>query len=113
MMLTAMRDFRDNFSKEIWTALGYNASPEIFTLTEIPIALLVLIAIGSMIFIKDNKKALFVNLFVIMAGFALVGLGTLLFQNRLISPTAWVIVSEASDSSSPVMFHSTAYCSRS
>jgi hypothetical protein len=93
MMLTAMRDFRDNFSKEIWTALGYNASPEIFTLTEIPIALLVLIAIGSMIFIKDNKKALFVNLYMIMAGFAFVGIGTLLFQNRLISPTAWIILS--------------------
>lgn len=92
MMLTAMRDFRDNFSKEIWTSLGHNASPEIFTLTEIPIAIVVLIAIGSMIFIRNNKKALFVNLYMVLAGFAFLGVGTLLFQNHLISPTAWIII---------------------
>lgn len=92
MMLTAMRDFRDNFSKEIWTAVGYDASPEIFTLTEIPIAIVVLISIGSMIFIKDNKKALFVNLYMILAGFAFVAIGTLMFKNNLIEPTVWVII---------------------
>lgn len=92
MMLTAMRDFRDNFSKEIWTALGYNASPEVFTLTEIPIAVFVLIAIGSMIFIKNNKKALFVNLYMILAGFAVVAIGTLMFKNHLIEPPVWIIL---------------------
>jgi len=92
MMLTAMRDFRDNFSKEIWTAVGYDASPEIFTLTEIPIAIFVLIAIGSMIFIKNNKKALFVNLYMILTGFAFVAIGTLMFKNHLIEPPAWIII---------------------
>lgn len=93
MMLTAMRDFRDNFSKEIWTALGYHTSPEIFTLTEIPIAVFVLIAIGSMIFIKNNKKALFVNLYMILAGFAVVAISTLMFKNHLIEPSVWIISS--------------------
>jgi len=91
MMLTAMRDFRDNFSKEIWTALGYDASPEIFTLTEIPIAIFVLIAIGCMIFIKNNKKALFVNLYMIVAGFASVAISTMMFKNHLISPPVWIV----------------------
>jgi hypothetical protein len=92
MMLTAMRDFRDNFSKEMWTAMGIDVSPEIFTLTEIPIAIVVLIVIGSMIFIKNNTKALFVNLYMILAGFVLVALGTLALQSHLISPFTWVIV---------------------
>ncbi len=92
MMLTAMRDFRDNFSKEMWTSLGYDASPEIFTLTEIPIAIFVLIAIGSMIFIKNNKKALFVNLYMILAGFAFVAIGTLMFKNNLISSPTWIVI---------------------
>lgn len=92
MMLTAMRDFRDNFSREIWTALGYHTSPEIFTLTEIPIAIFVLIAIGSMIFIKNNKKALFVNLYMILAGFAFVAIGTLMFRNHLVEAPMWVII---------------------
>jgi hypothetical protein len=92
MMLTAMRDFRDNFSKEIWTALGYEASPELFTLTEIPIAIFVLIAIGSMIFIKNNKKALLVNLYMILAGFAFVAVSTLMFKNHLIQPPVWIVM---------------------
>ena len=92
MMLTAMRDFRDNFSKEMWTSLGYDASAEIFTLTEIPIAIVVLVLIGCMIFIKNNKKALLINLYMVLAGFIFVGLGTLAFQNHVISPYLWVIV---------------------
>jgi hypothetical protein len=91
MMLTAMRDFRDNFSREMLTALGLDTRPEIFTLTEIPIAIVVLIVIGSMIFIKNNKKALFVNLYMILAGFVFVGLATLAYQNHAISPMMWII----------------------
>lgn len=92
MMLTAMRDFRDNFSKEIWLALGYGNNPEIYTLTEIPIAIVVLIAIGSLILIKSNKLALFTTLYVIMAGFGCVGLGSLMFQAGLISSELWMIM---------------------
>jgi hypothetical protein len=92
MMLTAIRDFRDNFSREIWTALNVSASPEIFTLSEIPIVIIVLIAVGSMIFIKSNKTALFVNIYMILAGFVFVGFGTLLHQNHIIGPIAWVII---------------------
>lgn len=92
MMLTAMRDFRDNFAMEMWTALGHKASPGIFTLTEIPIAIFVLIAIGSMIFIRNNKKALFVNLYMILAGFACVAIGTLMFKNNLVEPPAWFVI---------------------
>lgn len=91
MLLTALRDFRDNFSAEIWNALGYGGSPEIFTMTEIPIAIVVLAAIGSMMFIKNNKTALFVNLYMIMAGFVFVGLGTSLYISHVISPAMWII----------------------
>ncbi|HZY79330.1 MAG TPA: DUF5690 family protein [Cyclobacteriaceae bacterium] len=92
MLLTAMRDFRDNFSAEIWNALGYNTSPEIFTITEIPIAIIVLAAIGSLIFIKNNKKALFVNLWMILAGFASTGLGTFLYINHVINAPMWIVM---------------------
>ena len=45
-----------------------------------------------MIFIRNNKKALFVNLYMILAGFAFVGIGTLLFRNHLISPPMWIVI---------------------
>src|SRR5688572_14538247 len=37
MLLTTFREFRDNFSAEMWKSLGYGNSPEIFTTTEIPV----------------------------------------------------------------------------
>jgi hypothetical protein len=92
MMLTAMRDFRDNFAREMLQAMGLQARPGIFTLTEVPIAIVVLFAIGSMIFIKNNKIALFVNLYMVLSGFLFVGLGTLAYQNHAISPMTWMIV---------------------
>ena len=42
MLLTIFRDFRDNFSAEVWKSLGYGNSPEIFTTTEIPVSIAVL-----------------------------------------------------------------------
>lgn len=92
MLLTAFRDFRDNFSADVWKTLGYVGSPEIFTKTETPIALIVLIIIGSLMLIKDNKAALMVNHLIIFIGMIMVGVGTLLFQNKVIGPELWMIL---------------------
>lgn len=92
MLLTAFRDFRDNFSAEVWRALGQGNSPEIFTETEIPISIIVLVVMGSIMIIKSNKLALMVNHIIILLGMALIGVATLLFQQQLVSPTVWMIL---------------------
>lgn len=92
MLLTTFRDFRDNFSAEVWTTLGYGNSPEIFTTTEIPVSILVLIVMGSLMLIKNNKLALMVNHFIIFIGMILIGVSTFLFEQQLLSPTAWMIL---------------------
>ena len=56
MLLTAYRDFRDNFAREIWDALGYGGAPSVFTLSELPVALGVLIALAFLI--KGGVKLL-------------------------------------------------------
>lgn len=91
LFLTSFRDFRDNFTTEIWASLGYTGSPELFTITEIPIALIVLLVMGSLVFIKNNKLALLVNHFVILTGFLLIGISTYLFQVNEISPMTWMV----------------------
>lgn len=91
-LLTAYRDFRDNFAAEIWQALGYGDSPAIFTLTEIPVAIAVLVIMGLVMFIKDNLRALMVNHLFILLGVVLVGVGTASFQAGWISAPAWMIV---------------------
>jgi MFS family permease len=92
MLLTAFRDFRDNFSAEVWKTLGYGNSPEIFTTTEIPISIMVLLVMGSLMLIKSNKIALFVNHLIIMFGMLLIGLSTFAFERELISPSMWMIL---------------------
>lgn len=92
MLLTAFRDFRDNFSAEVWKTLGYGNSPEIFTITEIPISIMVLLVMGSLMLIKSNKIALFVNHLIIMFGMLLIGLSTFAFERELISSSTWMIL---------------------
>ncbi len=92
LLLTMLRDFRDNFAAELWLALGKVDAQAVFTTTEIPIALVVLVVMGSLILVRNNAKALFINHVIILIGFALMGIGTVLFQHQLLSPYAWMVV---------------------
>jgi Family of unknown function (DUF5690) len=89
-LLTAFRDFRDNFVVEIWSSMGYtNAS--ILTTAELPIALSVLILVGLTVVIKDNAMAFWVNHLLIMFGGLTVLVANYLFENQLISPYFWMV----------------------
>lgn len=92
MLLTAFRDFRDNFSADVWKSLGYGNSPEIFTKTEVPITIVILIIMGSIMFIKNNRVALIVNHLLILSGMILVGVSSLLFDTGQISAPTWMIM---------------------
>ncbi len=90
--LTAMRDFRDNFSREIWDAVGYENDAAIYTLSEIPIAIIVLLSIALFAFVKNNYKAFISYHFMLIFGAILVGISTLLFQTAIIGPAFWMIL---------------------
>jgi MFS family permease len=90
VLLTAFRDFRDNFSAEIWKSLNMGNDPSIYTKTEIPVSLIVLICIGSLMLIKNNKLALMVNHIIIAFGMILIGIANLLFEAQLINPVLWM-----------------------
>lgn len=92
MLLTAFRDFRDNFSAEVWKSLGYSNSPGIYTQTEIPVSIGVLIVIGSIMLIRNNKMALMVNHIIIITGMILIGASTFLFELGMIAPPMWMIL---------------------
>jgi MFS family permease len=92
MLLTAYRDFRENFAREIWDATGYAGKPEIFAMTELPIAIAVLIALAFMMKIKSNEKAMTVIHCLMLGGSLMIGLSTLAFQSGLINPVAWMVM---------------------
>jgi hypothetical protein len=95
VLTTAIRDFRDNFAAEIWTALGFGQAAAVFTASELPVAVLSLTVLGVIIVVRDNVKALMVIHGVVFAGLLLLGLSTLAFQAGLLSPLAWMILSGA------------------
>jgi hypothetical protein len=91
VILTAFRDFRDNFMNEILSAMGYGEQPEIFTKTETPVALVVLVLLAFLMFIKNNRHALLLNHLIIFIGLITAGISTWLYQKGIISPITWIM----------------------
>lgn len=91
--LTVLRDFRDNFNREIWDGLHFSFDSSIFTLTEIPIAIMVLLILSFMVKVKNNKKAFAYYHYILFAGILTVGLSTYLFQQDALSPFLWMTIS--------------------
>lgn len=92
MMLTGLRDLRDNFVVEIWAAMQIGVAPELLTQTEIPITLFLLVLMSCLVLVKNNKAAFFLNIWIILAGFATAIGGTLGFQSGIVSPFYWMVL---------------------
>lgn len=90
VLLTTFREFRDNFTPEIWKLLGYGNNSAIFTQTETPIAITVLLMMAAMRWVKNNYKAFAIIQLLMLAGGVLIGLSTFLFQQKILSPVAWL-----------------------
>lgn len=95
VILTALRDFRDNFSAEIWAELGFSNAAGIFTLSELPVAAIVLVGLAALMGVKDNRRAVGFNLGFVALGFVLLGASTLAFQLHLLSPVWWMVLAGA------------------
>lgn len=90
VLLTILRDFRDNFSNELWKELGYGNNAAIFTQTETFVSLIVLLCMSLLILVKNNIRAFMINHFIIIVGYVLALISTLLFLAQLISPVIWM-----------------------
>jgi hypothetical protein len=71
---TIFRDIRDNFGAEMWKEMSFFNQPAIFSKTETPITLIILVLIGSMVMIRNSYKALITAHVFIGIGFLLAGL---------------------------------------
>jgi hypothetical protein len=92
LFLTAYRDFRDNYAAEIWHDLGATQSASVFALTEIPIALGVMVVLGLLYLVENNRTGLLLTYAIMTAGSALIGGATLLFDGGAIGAKAWMIL---------------------
>jgi len=75
VLLSVYRDFRDNFMAEIFNDLQLDKST--FTNVELWVSVAVLFLLVFIVFIKNNKLALQVNLLAVLCGFLVMGIATI------------------------------------
>ncbi|MEL7162284.1 MAG: DUF5690 family protein, partial [Bacteroidota bacterium] len=91
VLITAFRDVRDNFAPELWTALGYGDAPAVFTVAELPIALLTLLPLFLGYFIVDNRRALRYYHALIVASTLLILGATIAFTAGRLDGAYWMV----------------------
>jgi MFS family permease len=91
--LTSFRDFRDNFSRELWDSIGYKGDISVYSSSETLVACIVLLVLGFAFYFKENMKALLFYQFLLLVGSISLGVSTYLFHNGIISPFTWMVVS--------------------
>ena len=92
-MLATLRDFRDNFSVEIWNEIDPGWNKTVFAKTETIAGIVVLAAVGLLSTIKSNRNGFGATNILIIGGLILSGLSTLLFHLHVINPFWWMLLS--------------------
>jgi Family of unknown function (DUF5690) len=93
VMLTMIRDYRSNFASNIWNELGYSNDAAVFTQSELPASLVVLLMMSLLIFVRKNIYALLINHLVIVTGFLIAIGSTLLYTRGELSAFWWMTFS--------------------
>lgn len=91
-LLTTMRDFRDNFSVEIWNEIQPHWDKSVFSITEMISGLVVLIAVGCLSLIRSNTRGFWCTQWLITFGVIISALSTLLFQMHYLPPFGWMLL---------------------
>lgn len=89
--LTAFRDYRDNYGVELFEELGHAGEAALFSRTELPVALLVLLLLGATSWVRDRKRGLWTVFAVMSAGLACIGAATLARQSGWLGGQGWMI----------------------
>jgi hypothetical protein len=92
--LTVLRDFRDNFSIEIWKEQSFQPiDSTLFARYETWIALIVFVSISLLAYVRNNLRAFQLNSLLLFGNFVLLYLSTWLFIESKLPFTTWYILS--------------------
>jgi len=90
LLLTILRDLRDNYMANMWNELGYASNAGVFAKTETITSLIVLALIGTLVFVRNNFKAFRIIHVLLLLSFAVTFIASLLFKTNLISGAIWM-----------------------
>ena len=90
--LTAYRDFRDNYMREVFTAMGYGNEPALFSKADLPVAFGIMIVMALLNLAKDHRRGLVAVFGVMITGMLLMAGATVLKDMDKISGLWWMIL---------------------
>lgn len=90
-LLIVGRDFRDNFTIEIWNEISAGWVSSVLSQTEMITGFVVLIVVASLAFIKNNLIGFRMTNLVIFSGVVMSGVSSFLFEMHLISGFYWML----------------------
>lgn len=90
IFVTVLREVRDGFMADMWRASGEQFESDVFAKTETLISITILILIAAMVTVRNNQRAFIIALCIMMGGFLLSGIITLLYLNSQVSTFTWM-----------------------
>lgn len=88
-LLTAYRDFRDHYGREILQAMGQGGSPGVFVRTDRGALVAALAALGLLNLIAAHRAAVAAVFGLVLLGFATVGAATLAYRTGALDGVTW------------------------
>jgi len=90
ILATMLREVRDGFMADMWRDSGVVFESNVFAKTETIISLVIVAIIASMVIVKNNFRAFIISHLIMLAGFALSGIVTILFIQGYLSMFYWM-----------------------
>jgi hypothetical protein len=91
VMLTVMRDFRDNFATEIWQSVGLGGQADVYALADLPVGGVVLLAMAALALFQKNRPALIANIALIGFGLLVTAGISIAYGLHLVNALTWMI----------------------
>ncbi|MDR1523707.1 MAG: DUF5690 family protein [Tannerella sp.] len=91
-LYTVLRDIKEDFLVDIVKYTDIHLSPFLFVRIDAIVTVLILMMLGSMIKVRDNRRALVVLLMLMLAGSVVVCLSSLFFDSLSAAPVLWLFI---------------------
>ena len=91
-LLTAYRDFRDHYGRELLQAMGYSGAPGNFVRTDRWALVAVLVALGLLNLIRSHRRAIAAVYAMVLSGFGVIGGATLAYRAGHLDGVDWLTI---------------------
>jgi MFS family permease len=92
VLFTVLRDIKEDFLVDIVRHTNLNLTSFLFVRIDAVVTILLLALLGSMILVRDNKKALNILLLFMLIGSLLVLISSLFFDQIIKYPVSWIFI---------------------